>query len=979
MTKKFLLLLLVIVASVNCMFAGDEYRKGFQQYKLDNGLTVYLWEDHSMTNVLGQVVTLVGSIDEPEDYTGLAHYLEHMLFKGTQTISALDWEKEKPLYDDIVALYDLLNVERDPAKCEELIKQINEKSIEAAKYYTTDEFSNLTQGYGGMGLNANTSYDRTVYFNEFSAETMAQWMDLNSERLINPVFRSFQAELENVFEEYNMYQDMKNMVIFNYLGEKVYAGTPYGRSIIGYPEHLKNPSLSSLIKFYDTWYVPNNMALILLGNFNAEEAKPMIEEKFGRLVPKQLPERAPYTDTDFGGKQVYKAKISDYPMYTYIYKGVKASDPDDLLISFLMQLFNNGHQTGVFDKLMKNGDLSSASAQSDSRREAGRIMIMAIPYYDASQRKFESVKKTEGYIRAEIDKIKSGNIPEWLFNSVKNQMIMNFHLAMEGNSGDMANDARVHALTEDFIYGVNPEDDIFTQLERLEAITIDDIKRVAAQYFDADYITIEYSEGEPKPNKLAKPAIKPIEMPKGVESEYAKAFKAMPIEDVEVQFNNFNDVTETQLYNGVNLFYTPNTKNDVFSLTYKYGIGTKEMPKLRYAAALLNSAKIMGSNVDFHRQLSELGATCAFGVDDSYFYISVQGMDKNLREICNLVTRIMFMPDLDDKQIMNTINNELFARMNEKKTPSVLADALNDYVMFGQKSSYIDRLPVDELFSTATGEPLINKGVLTTTIQEAKKYAVDIHYCGTVPMTDAAEILKASSPIEENTRPSNSPYIAKFIKYDKPQVIFLPNSNVQQASVNFYAVSNPYKLDNVAYMSAFNEYFSGGFSGLVLNEIREKRSMAYTAYAYVAQRVRPDLDTYFGGYVGTQNDKVADAIDVFMDLVKNMPDNRDMLDNVKVAVKRSLISAKPSMRSKSQVFDRWKKMGYTDDPARTILPKIEALTYDQIRAYYEENVQGKPMTIVIMGDPKLINQKQIKAKYGKITKITANKLFKGGF
>lgn len=980
MTKKFLLLLLVIVASVNCMFAGDEYRKGFQQYKLDNGLTVYLWEDHSMTNVLGQVVTLVGSIDEPEDYTGLAHYLEHMMFKGTEKISALDWEKEKPLYNDIVALYDKLNVETDVEKRNEYIKQINEKSIEAAKYFTTDEFSNLTQSYGGMGLNANTSPDRTVYFNEFSAETMAKWMDLNSERLINPVFRSFQAELENVFEEYNMYQDNKNMNMYNFISEKIYAGTPYARNTIGYPEHLKNPSLSALIKFYNTWYVPNNMALILVGNFDSEVAKPMIAEKFGRLVPAELPERVTYNDTDFSGKQVYKAKISDYPLYTYVYKGVSASDPDDLLISFVMQLFNNSHQTGVFDKLMKDGKLQMAAVYNDSRRYSGRIMIQSVPYYDMSQRKWESAKATEKLIRTEIDKIKNGNIPEWLFNSVKTQMVMNYHLAMESR------DVRVNALTNDFIYGIDPEEDIFTQLEKIEAVTLEDVKRCAAKYFDADFITLEFEEGEPKKNKLAKPEIKPIEMPKGEESEYAKQFKQMPIEDVDYTFNDFGDVTKTQLYNGVTMFYTPNTKNDVFSLTLKYGIGTAEMPKLKYAADLLNSANIMGSSSDFHRQLSELGGTCSFGVDASYFYVNLMGLDRNLKDICNLVMRLLLMPNLDEQQIKSVISNEYFGRMYEKKNPSIIEDALEQYVLYGEKSPYIDRIPAEELYKvsmssdgTATEVIVLDKTTLTNTVQEATKYAVDIHYCGTVPQAEAAEIFKGNTPISAETKPSNSPVVTPMMKYSKPQVIFLSNSTVQQANVRFYMTANPYKLEDAAYYSAFNEYFSGGFSGLVLNEIREKRSMAYTAYAVLYQRIFPKLDAYLEGYIGTQHDKVADAIDVFMSLVNEMPDNPDMIDNVKVSVKRSLLSSKPGMRRKSQVFDSWQKRGYTDDPARSILPKIDALTYDQLRTFYEQNVQGKPMTIIMMGDPKLINQKQIKSKYGKITKITANKLFKGGF
>ena len=311
MRKRFSLVLVALLMCAAGLFAETDYRKGFQEYKLANGLTVFLWEDEDLPSVHGRVVTRAGSIDEPADYTGLAHYLEHMLFKGTDKIGALDWEKEKPLYDEIIALYDQLNKNTDPKKNDEIIKAINEKSLEAAKYTATDEFSNLTTSYGGSGLNAYTSYDVTVYFNDFPAGAMEKWLELNSERLMNPVFRSFQAELENVFEEFNISQDNKDRQQMEFWNSKAYAGTPYARSVIGTAAHLKNPSLSALINFYNTWYVPNNMALMLVGNFDSEAVKPMIEKTFGRLQPKELPARFEYKETDLSGNQKYTAKMSD--------------------------------------------------------------------------------------------------------------------------------------------------------------------------------------------------------------------------------------------------------------------------------------------------------------------------------------------------------------------------------------------------------------------------------------------------------------------------------------------------------------------------------------------------------------------------------------------------------------------------------------------------------------------------------------------
>lgn len=634
MTKRIVTLFAVLFWAMASVAIVENPRNGFQQYQLDNGLTVYLWEDHSVPEVFGQVVVKVGSVDEPEEYTGLAHYLEHMLFKGTEKISALNWEKEKPLYEEIVQLYDQFNAEKDIKRKVALTQAINEKSIEAAKYYVTDEFSNLTQGYGGSNLNANTSPDRTVFYNEFPADAMEQWMELNSERLIKPVFRSFQAELENVFEEYNMYQDMKQTHLTDFLFGKAYEGTPYARNTIGYPEHLKNPSLSALIRFYETWYVPNNMALILVGNFNADEVKPLIDEKFGRLERRELPERLAYKDTEFVTGETYKKRVSDFPVIARIYKGARKSDADDLTLNFMVNLFNNGHGTGVFDKIMAEGKVSAAQMMLDGRRYSGRIIANVVPYFDMAQNSWESNRKAEKLMMDEVDKIKTGDVPEWLFNSVKQQMLINYSMALESI------EAKVNALTETFVHETNV-DDIFTERQRIEALTMDDVKRCAAKYFNGEYIRLDIEQGEPKKDKLSKPEIKPIEMPKGVTSTYAEAFMKIPVRESAPEYNDFLDVKQTEIYDGVKMYYTENTKNDVFSLVLKYGIGTEKMPKLKYAAQLLNSAGI-APDVDgneFRRQLSALGGTSSYSADQSYFYVHISGLERNMKAICNLVMR----------------------------------------------------------------------------------------------------------------------------------------------------------------------------------------------------------------------------------------------------------------------------------------------------------------------------------------------------
>lgn len=942
-------------------------RTGLTTYTLDNGLTVYLWEDHDQPDVTGYVAVRAGAIDEPKEYTGLAHYLEHMLFKGTDKIGALDWEKEKPLYDSIIALYDQFSDATDPAIREQLTQKINEKSLEAAKYATTEEFFNLMDGIGAEGVNAFTSYDMTCYHNSFPGFQMQKWLTIFSDRLMNPVFRTFQAELENVFEEYNMYEDNISTQMRNQLYSKLYEGHPYERNVIGLPEHLKNPRLSKLIEFYNTWYVPNNMALIMVGDFDTETAKPLIEQTFGRLVAKPLPERIVYPETNFAGNPKYTFKIGYNPSVYWGYKGVAYNNQDALALQFCCGLLSNSMSTGLLDKITMDGTVSYAGASFMPGRDRGRVMIMAMPYYDVNQQTYESNGATERIVFKEVEKLKNGNIEDWLFKSVKEEMFQNIDLAFESSS------AKMDALVQTFIYDT-PLDDIFTEREKIEKLTIEDVKTIAKKYFDADHVVVQFEEGTPKKNKLAKPKIKPLDQPKGAESEYAKAFKALPEGQIKEVYNDFNDVTTILMDENdkdVKLHYTVNPKNNIFSMTLRYGIGTEEMPMLEYAVELMNAAGVQPSTdaQAFRRQLSELGGRCVYSVNSSYMTVQIVGNEDNLEKICKLIQSQMLFPKLDEKQFDRIKGNELSSRFIMKKQEGAQASALLSYALYGKKSKYLDVVPFMDIYHMQMYE-------LTTKFVDATKYALDIHYVGKKSIDDVKTVLMGSLPLVQDAKASNSPFIQERVSYTKPTIFFLPNNNVQQAKLYFYVNGVPYNIDNDIDNDAFNQYFGGGFSGLVLDEIRVKRSMAYTAVGYFDV---PDLqgkDTYFLGYVGTQSDKVADAVSVYLDLMNDMPENDERIGNIRTALKQSYLTSKPNFRSKSQVYDYWRQIGYNDDPARVNMSKIENLTFDEIVSFYKENLQGKPVTIVIMGDPKLIDLKAIQAKVGcKVTKMSSAKIF----
>lgn len=273
-----------------------------KQLKLKNGLTVWLNEDHTQPKVYGALVVKAGAKDCPN--TGIAHYLEHVLFKGTQRIGTTDYGQERVWLDSISAKYNELSQTSDAGARLQIQQDISRLSQRAAEYAIPNEFSRLISRYGGSALNASTSYDVTEYHNVFSPQYLEQWCWLNSERMLNPVFRLFQGELETVYEEKNRAaDDMMTGALEHMLG-KVFEGHPYQYPIIGSTENLKNPRLSDMEAFFRKYYVAGNMGLVLCGDLTAEGLEPLLERTFGRLpqgevARQELPALKPFSGETF--------------------------------------------------------------------------------------------------------------------------------------------------------------------------------------------------------------------------------------------------------------------------------------------------------------------------------------------------------------------------------------------------------------------------------------------------------------------------------------------------------------------------------------------------------------------------------------------------------------------------------------------------------------------------------------------------------
>lgn len=930
-----------------------------KQYKLKNGLTVILNEDHSKPEVFGVVITKAGSKNDPADATGLAHYQEHMLFKGTTQIGTTDWAKEKPYIDKTFALYDSLGKTKDEAKRKDIQQQINDQSLKAGEYQIPNEFDKILKSFGGTNMNANTSSDRTIYFNSFPSNQIEKWLDLYSHRFEEPIFRLFQAELEVIYEEKNLYNDMFQTALIETFLKNFYKKHPYGtQTTIGTTEHLKNPSLTKMYQFFKTYYVANNMALVLSGDFNSNEIMPIIEAKFGKLQSGDIPKFPEYKEDAFKGRELVTAKLSPIKIGILGYRMPAAGNLDEMALKICNSILSNQSQTGLLDKLSIDNKILAGMVIPMPMKDAGVSMVLFIPKMVG-----QSLDKAEALITAEIEKLSKGEFDDAMLEAIKNQQYREFVTELETNQN------RALILTEAF----GKEENISEYLkfpEKIKAVTKDDIIRVAKKYYGKDYLAFHSNMGFPKKMKLEKPGYKPVVPKQDAISSYSKKIDAMKSPDPKEQYFDFNKaVTCGELTKGVTLYTTINPLNDIYSLKIKFGYGSYKDAKLTYATQLMNYAGTKKRSVnELKNEFAKQGATYSISCDDSYVIIEMDGIENKLEENVKLLNELLTEPVIDKDKLKIIIQGAMSERKMERAEPDNIAKALVEYLKFGNNSSYLRRLSMKEINSLNTDSMVVN-------FKKAISYEAVIHFVGKTNSNGVQQILKNNISFSTTPNKSESPVVVDGETYKENTVYFVNRKDALQSKVRIYINGNAYDKTREPFIDAFNQYFSGDFSGLVLQEIREYRSLAYGAGARYTIPKLVGKKSAFGGMVNTQADKTIEALDVFSSLINNMPEKKDRIETVKPFLILSVLSDRPYFRDLSESIESWKLKGYTADPAKYKMEIYKKLTFDDITKFYKENIKGQPVTIAIVGDKKRVNMKNLE-KFGKIIYIKEKSLFK---
>lgn len=928
------------------------------QFTLDNGLTVILNEDHSRPEVFGIVAVRAGGKNDPADATGLAHYMEHMLFKGTQALGTTDWEKEKPHIDRIFELYDKLSKAPSDEERQRIQLEINEESLKASEFAIPNELSNLINGMGGTNLNAGTGPDYTVYYNKFPSSQIDKWIDLYAHRFKDPVFRSFQAELEVVYEEKNMYSDQFQSKLFDEFQAVLFKNHPYGQQpLIGTIDHLKNPSLRRMFEFYQSYYVANNMVLVISGDFKTSHVMPQIEEKFGALPSGEIPEKKVFNEEPFNGREFHEARLTPVKLGILGFRTVTDGHPDYLPIEVALGVLNNRNQTGLLDRLAIDGKILAAQAFGLPYTDHGAVAFLMVPKIVG-----QKLPEAEDLVLAEIKKLANGNFEDWMVEAVKLRMYMDFQRSLESIEN------RAILFAEAYTSGKTIEE-VLAYPDNIMKVTKDDVMRVAKSYFGNNYLAFHSKMGFPKKEKMEKPGFKPLLANTNAKSEYTKHFETLPsLESVFTPIDFDNAVEKRSIVNGVDLLHVTNPLNDIFTITMKFNVGEQHIDLLDKATELMFYSGTSNLKVDeLKSEFAKIGCTYSIWSDDSYTYVSLEGIEKNMPKALLLINDLITNPKLDQGKLKVIIDGEKANRKLERSEPDNVASALFDFMRFAEKSKSIDRPTMKEIQSLKADD-------MTSIFKKAVQHTAQIHYVGKMNPDSVQSFVSSNLTFPSEPKRVETPVVMLAQKFDENTIYFVNKKKARQSKIFFFANGDDYSIKTEPYIEAFNEYFGGGFSGLVLQEIREYRSLAYGAGGSFRLPPLNQKPFDFIGYVATQADKSIIALQTYDSLIRTMPQKPERIDMIKDYLELSSQTKRPNYRNLSQTIEYWKNLGYSSDPALLKKPVYRSLTWDSIMDFYNKHLATKPVAIAIVGDKKMIDFDALK-KYGKIVEIKEKQLF----
>lgn len=458
------------------------------EHTLKNGIKVLMVERHEAPVVSFHILFDVGASDESVGITGIAHLLEHMAFKGSKTIGTTDYEKEKVLLEKLDEIFLQLKEEQakgekaDRAKLERLQKEFVETQRAAAQFVVTDEFSKILEVNGGVGLNASTSQDTTRYFISLPSNKVELWALLESDRIANLVTREFYPERDVVLEERRLRTDSSPFgKLFERFQATVFMAHPYKTPTIGWESDIRNFTRAEVDAFYQKYYVPSNATIAIVGDINSEEVIGLMEKYFGVIPPAPKPPKVRTIEPEQIGEKRIEVELDSNPHLLIGYHKPDINHPDEPIFDVISEILSEGRTSRFYKNLVEKGIATSVNSFTGypGDKYPNLFTVIGTPLAP------HTTKEVEEAVYAELEKLKTEPISQEELQKVINNVEASFINALSSNSGLAGQLAFFQAITGDWR-------NIEKQIDKIKAVTPEDIMRVAKQYFIQTNRTVAY-------------------------------------------------------------------------------------------------------------------------------------------------------------------------------------------------------------------------------------------------------------------------------------------------------------------------------------------------------------------------------------------------------------------------------------------------------------------------------------------------------
>jgi predicted Zn-dependent peptidase len=928
-------------------------------YTLKNGLKVYLSQYKNEPRVQTQIAVKAGGKNDPATNTGLAHYLEHIMFKGTSDFGTLDWAKESVLLDSIEGMFNHYGTLKDSMERLNYYKLIDKVSNEASKFAIANEYDKMVSELGARGTNAYTTEDRTVYINDIPSNQLGNWIQIESNRFKKIVPRLFHTELEAVYEEKNGSIDNDYVKANEAMYENVFRKHQYGtQTVIGTIDHLKNPSITEIKKYFDTYYRPNNVAICISGDLDYDQTIASIEKYFGDWQPNEtLPVWTKVQEdsiTSPVSKEV-RGPDAEWVNIGFRFDG-RSGDDYNLLTLVDMMLANS--QAGLIDINLK---------QKQKVLEAGCYPDMlndyAIHTLTGRPREGQSLDEVKDLLLGQIDLIKRGEFEDWLVDAAIN------HLKKYRIEESEYNWSRSNSMVMAFTNSL-PWNKVVGEIESLRQYTKEDLVKFANEHYKDNYVVVYKRTGKDlDARKVNKPAITKVTLNKEDRSAFHKAILANKVDKLQPVFIDFDkDLQKLKMNKDVEVLYTTNQENELFNLYFLSSVGSNNDPKKSVAVEYLQylGTDDMAAD-DIKKEFYKLGCNFYVYAAQEKTYIGLNGLNENMEKALVLLEKLLANAKPDEEALKNMIDGMFKTRDDTKKDKwAIMFSGLINYGLYGRTSPFTNVLSNKDLRN-------VNAGELVDIIKNFTKTEHRVLYYGPEKSEQVVALMNKYHTLPDKLEPAPPPVEFKMIDVTKPNV-YWANYDMVQEEIMFLSKGDKFDKGRIPISRMFNEYFGGSMSSPVFQELREAQGLAYSAFAYYGSAYKPTDNDLFYGYIGTQSDKQPEAMSAMHKLLVDFPRSESGFETARNAILNQIESERITKSDILFTYESALERGLNYDIRKDIYDQAQKFTLDDIAAFQQQYIKGKTFNVVLIGDKAKINFKALQP-YGKVQEVSLDELF----